>query len=44
VAGIVRFADTVLPQLERASLAGQDVVLLGERPCPGSSSPASVTR
>ena len=29
--GIVGFADTVLPQLERALLAGHDVVLLGER-------------
>jgi len=25
------FGDTVLPQLERALLAGHDVVLLGER-------------
>jgi magnesium chelatase subunit I len=29
--GIVGFADSVLPQLERALLAGHDVVLLGER-------------
>jgi magnesium chelatase subunit I len=29
--GIVGFADTVVPQLERALLAGHDVVLLGER-------------
>ncbi|WP_460864405.1 sigma 54-interacting transcriptional regulator [Rhodococcus aerolatus] len=29
--GIVGFADTVLPQLERALLAGHDLVLLGER-------------
>ena len=29
--GIVGFDDTVLPQLERAVLAGHDVVLLGER-------------
>jgi magnesium chelatase subunit I len=29
--GIVGFARTVLPQLERALLAGHDVVLLGER-------------
>ena len=29
--GIVGFDDTVLPQLERALLAGHDVVLLGER-------------
>ncbi|HEU0087747.1 MAG TPA: sigma 54-interacting transcriptional regulator [Pseudonocardiaceae bacterium] len=29
--GILGFADTVLPQLERALLAGHDVVLLGER-------------
>ena len=29
--GIVGFADTVIPQLERAILAGHDVVLLGER-------------
>ncbi len=29
--GIVGFAETVLPQLERALLAGHDVVLLGER-------------
>jgi magnesium chelatase subunit I len=29
--GIVGFSDTVLPQLERALLAGHDVVLLGER-------------
>ncbi len=29
--GIVGFEDTVLPQLERALLAGPDVVLLGER-------------
>ena len=29
--GIVGFSDTVLPQLERAVLAGHDVVLLGER-------------
>jgi magnesium chelatase subunit I len=30
-AGIVGFDDTVLPELERALLAGHDVVLLGER-------------
>jgi magnesium chelatase subunit I len=30
-AGIVGFDDTVLPQLERALLAGHDMVLLGER-------------
>ena len=29
--GIIGFDDTVLPQLENAILAGQDVVLLGER-------------
>ncbi|MFL6238733.1 MAG: sigma 54-interacting transcriptional regulator [Actinomycetes bacterium] len=29
--GIVGFQDTVLPQVERALLAGHDVVLLGER-------------
>ncbi|MDQ6650617.1 MAG: magnesium chelatase [Actinomycetota bacterium] len=29
--GIVGFEDTVLPELERALLAGHDVVLLGER-------------
>ena len=29
--GIVGFDDTVLPQIERAVLAGHDVVLLGER-------------
>jgi magnesium chelatase subunit I len=29
--GIVGFSSTVLPQLERALLAGHDVVLLGER-------------
>jgi magnesium chelatase subunit I len=29
--GIVGFADTVLPQLESALLAGHDLVLLGER-------------
>ena len=30
-AGIVGFDDTVIPQLENALLAGQDIVLLGER-------------
>ncbi len=30
-AGIVGYADTVLPELERALLAGHDLVLLGER-------------
>ncbi|MGW0041592.1 ATP-binding protein [Rhodococcus sp. NPDC003348] len=29
--GIVGFEDTVLPQLERALIAGHDIVLLGER-------------
>ncbi|BBG02116.1 magnesium chelatase subunit I [Pseudonocardia autotrophica] len=29
--GIVGFGDTVVPQLERALIAGHDVVLLGER-------------
>ncbi len=29
--GIVGFDDTVIPQLENAILAGQDVILLGER-------------
>ncbi|HTW19983.1 MAG TPA: sigma 54-interacting transcriptional regulator [Mycobacteriales bacterium] len=29
--GIIGFDDTVLPQIERAILAGHDVVLLGER-------------
>jgi len=29
--GIVGFDDTVIPQLENALLAGQDIVLLGER-------------
>nr|WP_221308769.1 sigma 54-interacting transcriptional regulator [Nocardiopsis mwathae] len=29
--GIVGFAETVLPRLERALLAGHDIVLLGER-------------
>jgi len=31
VPGMVGFADTVLPELERALLAGHDLVLLGER-------------
>ena len=30
-AGVIGYANTVLPQLERALLAGQDVILLGER-------------
>jgi magnesium chelatase subunit I len=30
-AGIIGYGDTVLPQLERALLAGQDLILLGER-------------
>src|ERR687898_2605368 len=29
--GILGYEDTVLPQLENAILAGQDVILLGER-------------
>ena len=29
--GILGFEDTVLPQLERALIAGHDIVLLGER-------------
>src|SRR4051794_234824 len=29
--GIIGFDDTVLPQVERALLAGHDIVLLGER-------------
>ncbi|MCC5947163.1 MAG: sigma 54-interacting transcriptional regulator [Nitriliruptoraceae bacterium] len=29
--GVVGYDDTVLPQLERAILAGQDLILLGER-------------
>ena len=29
--GIVGFDDTVLPEVERALLAGHDLVLLGER-------------
>ena len=29
--GIVGFEETVIPQLENATLAGQDVILLGER-------------
>ncbi len=29
--GVIGFDDTVLPQLERALLAGQDLILLGER-------------
>ncbi|HPX38102.1 MAG TPA: magnesium chelatase, partial [Mycobacterium sp.] len=29
--GIFGFEDTVLPQLERALIAGHDMVLLGER-------------
>jgi len=29
--GILGFEDTVIPQLERALIAGHDVVLLGER-------------
>ncbi len=29
--GIVGFDDTVLPQVERALLAGHDIVMLGER-------------
>ena len=29
--GIVGFDDTVIPQLENAIIAGQDLVLLGER-------------
>ena len=29
--GIIGFEDTVIPQLENAILAGQDVILLGER-------------
>ena len=29
--GIVGFEDTVLPQVENAILAGQDIILLGER-------------
>ena len=36
--GIVGFEDTVIPQLENALLAGQDIVLLGSaaRPSPAS--------
>ena len=29
--GVVGYEDTVLPELERALLAGQDLILLGER-------------
>ena len=29
--GILGFEDTVIPQLERALIAGHDIVLLGER-------------
>ena len=29
--GIVGFDDSVIPQLENAILAGQDIILLGER-------------
>ena len=29
--GIVGFDDTVIPQLENAKLAGQDIILMGER-------------
>lgn len=29
--GIIGFGDSVIPQLENAALAGQDVILLGER-------------
>ncbi len=29
--GIIGFADTVIPKLENALLAGQDIILLGER-------------
>ena len=29
--GIIGFGQTVLPQLERAIIAGHDVILLGER-------------
>ncbi|MCH2097008.1 MAG: hypothetical protein MK142_01330, partial [Pseudomonadales bacterium] len=29
--GIVGYEDTVIPQIENAILAGQDVILLGER-------------
>ncbi len=29
--GIIGFDDTVIPQLENAILAGQDIILLGER-------------
>ena len=29
--GIVGFEDSVIPQLENAVLAGQDIILLGER-------------
>ena len=29
--GLHGFADTVIPQVERAVLAGHDIVLLGER-------------
>ena len=29
--GIVGFEDTVVPEVERALLAGHDIVLLGER-------------
>ncbi len=31
VTGVLGFEDTVLPQLENALLAGQDIILLGER-------------
>jgi magnesium chelatase subunit I len=29
--GILGYDDTVLPQIENAVLAGQDIILLGER-------------
>jgi len=39
--GILGFDDTVIPQLERALIAGHDVVLLGER---GQGKDAAVAR
>ena len=39
--GIIGFDETVIPQLENAILAGQDVILLGER---GQASAMSAPR
>jgi magnesium chelatase subunit I len=29
--GIIRYQDTVIPQMQNAILSGQDIILLGER-------------